>query len=322
MDVADLEIFVELVEARALTDAARRLGISKSMVSRGLSRLEASLGTQLMTRTPRGVTLTEAGSSLLEHARRICLETEMAREAVHPSGELRGLLRITAPLSFGPSFIAPAMAEMARRYPELHIFVSYSDRYVNIVKEGFDCAIRIGRLPDSDLVARRIGPIYGKLVASPDYLARNGCPQRLEDLSRHEALLQPDEVWRFMKGSEIITIHPHGRFKSDHGASLASAAAEGLGIALLPDFLVQTYLESGALVEVLQNFLRPEAGIFVVRPPGQNPARKIRLLTDFLIEFFDRSKESWSLPPEAPGPTEFRKADRSVPTRAPQRPRQ
>ena len=291
MDVADLGIFVEVAEALALTEAARRLGISKSMVSRGVSRLEAQLGTQLVARTPRGIALTEAGSHLLEYARRICLEVEAARDALHPSGELRGRLRISAPLSFGPSFVAPAMAELARRHPELHLYVSYSDRYVNIVQEGFDCAIRIGRLLDSDLVARRIGPIFGKLVASPDYLDKRGRPQGLKDLPRHEALIQPGEVWRFLDGGEIVTIHPHGRFKSDHGAALAQAAAAGLGIALLPDFLIQSYLESGALVEVLQDVPRPESGIFIVRPPRQHSSRKMRVLTEFLIELFARSNE-------------------------------
>jgi DNA-binding transcriptional LysR family regulator len=286
LDLDDLRTFVEVADAGGVSPAARRLGVSKSMVSRRLSRLEAELGAQLLTRTTRGAALTEAGVTLRDHAARICAEIDAARETILPAGELRGRLRIAAPLSFGVTHLAPVLAELARRHPLLHVHTSYTDRFVDLVGEGFDCAVRVGSLPDSSLIARRIAPVYGKLVASPRYIEKHGAPETPEELLAHEALMQGTEVWRFMDGDKTVAIHPQGRFKADNGAALAAAAAAGLGIAWLPDFLTKDYLASRELVPVMTSFPPPEAGIFVVRPPGQHPVRAIRVLTELLIEHF------------------------------------
>lgn len=286
MNLEDLQTFVEVADTGGVSAAARRLGLSKSIVSRRLARLEDELGVQLLARTTRGAALTEAGATFRDHAAKVSAEIDLARDTIQPSGDLRGRLRVAAPLSFGPTHLAPVLAELAQRHPQLHLHASYTDRFVDLVGEGFDCAVRVGYLSDSNLIARRIGPVFGKLVASPRYIQAHGAPQTPEQVLGHEALMQASEAWRFVDGDRIVTVHPQGRFKADNGTALAAAAAAGLGIAALPDFLTDVYINAGALVAVMQDFPLPEAGIFVLRPPGQHPARKIRVLTDLLIEHF------------------------------------
>lgn len=286
MDIEDLRTYVEVADAGGISPAARRLGLSKSIVSRRLFRLEAELGVQLIARTTRGAALTEAGAAFRDHAARVCAEIDIARETILPAGDLRGRLRIAAPLSLGPIYLAPVLAELARRYPRLQLHASYSDRFVDLVGEGFDCAIRVGNLPDSNMIARHIGAIQAKLVASPDYITRHGAPNTPDELLSHEALMQGTESWQFLDGDKTISVRPNGRFKADNGTALAAAAAAGLGLAWLPDCLVEGYLASGALVPVMTNYPVPNGGVYVLRPPGQHPARKIRVLTELLIEHF------------------------------------
>ncbi|WP_095982542.1 LysR family transcriptional regulator [Melittangium boletus] len=284
MDIEELRTFVEVADAGGVSPAARRLGVSKSMVSRRLARLEEGLGVQLLARTTRGAALTEAGATFRDYAARVCAEIDVARETILPSGDLRGRLRIAAPLSFGPTYFAAVLAEMARRHPRLQIHTSYSDRFVDLIAEGYDCAIRVGYLQESNLLARRVGPLYGKLVASPDYIKAHGAPETPDELLAHQALMQGTEAWQFVDGDKIVTIRPQGRFKADNGIALVAAATAGLGIAYLPDGLTNEFVISGALVPVMTRFPPPPAGIYVIRPPGQSPTRKIRVLTEMLIE--------------------------------------
>jgi DNA-binding transcriptional LysR family regulator len=286
MDFEDLRTFVDVADAGGVSSAARRLGVSKSIVSRRLFRLEAELGVQLLARTTRGAALTEAGVTFREHAARVCAEIDIALETIMPAGELRGRLRLAAPLSLGPTHLAPVFAEMARRHPLLHLHTSYSDRFVDIVGEGFDCAIRVGYLNDSNLIARRVGPVHGRLVASPAYIREHGAPETPDELLAHQALMQGTETWQFLDGDKIISVHPQGQFKADNGTALAAAAVAGLGIAWLPDRLIKGYLDSGALVHVMARYPIPTGGLFVVRPPGQHSTRKVRVLTELLIEHF------------------------------------
>lgn len=289
MDIEELRTFVEVADAGGVSPAARRLGVSKSIVSRRLARLEEALGAQLLARTTRGAALTEAGAIFREHAARACSEIDTARDTILPAGDLRGRLRVAAPLSFGPTHFASVFAEMARRHPQLHVHTAYSDRFVDIVAEGFDCAIRVGYLQDSNLIARRVGPLYGKLVASPDYLRAHGAPETPDDLADHEALMQGTEAWQFLDGDRVITVHPRGRFKADNGTALIAAAVAGLGIGWLPDGLTNEYVASGALVPVMTRYPPPPAGIYVIRPPGPHPSLKVRVLTELLIACFDEA---------------------------------
>jgi DNA-binding transcriptional LysR family regulator len=292
LEIDDLETFVEVADAGGVSPAARRLGVSKSIVSRRLFRLEADLGVQLLVRTTRGAALTEAGATFRDHAARVCAEIDTAREMIVPVGDLRGRLRVAAPLSFGPTHFAPVLAEMARRHPQLHIHTCYTDRFVDLISEGYDCAIRVGYIQDSNLIARRIGPIYGKLVASPGYIAAHGSPATPDDIVAHEALMQGTEAWQFLDGDKILTVRPQGRFKADNGTALITAAVAGLGIAWLPDGLTHDHLASGALVPVMTDYPPPPAGAYVIRPPGQHPARKIRILTEMLIEHCEPARNS------------------------------
>jgi len=247
-------------------------------------RLEQDLGAQLLARTTHGAALTEAGASFREHAARVIAEFEAAREAISPEGDVCGRLRIAAPLSFGPTHLAPVLADLARRHPKLHVHAAYSDRFVDLVGEGFDAAVRVGYLMDSNLVARRIAPLRGKCVASPEYIKAHGIPRTPEELLEHECLMQGTEAWRFVSNGKTVTVRPQGRFKADNGVALAVAAVAGLGIAALPDFLIEAHLVSGALEPVLVDYPPPEGGIYVVRPPGEFASRKVRALIDILVE--------------------------------------
>ncbi|MHC4053885.1 LysR family transcriptional regulator [Bradyrhizobium sp. 25ACV] len=285
MDIEEIQTFVEVADTGGISSAALRLGVAKSIVSRRLLRLEEELGVQLLARTTRGAALTEAGVTFRDYAARVSAEIDAAREAILPAGELRGRLRVAVPFSFGPTHFAPILSEMARRHPQLQIHTCYSDRFVDLVTEGYDCAIRVGYLQDSNLIARRVGAVYGKLVASPDYINAHGSPESPEELGAHEALMQGTEAWQLMDGDKIVTVRPQGRFKADNGTALVLAATAGLGIAYLPDSLTREYVASGALVPVMTRYPPPPAGAYVIRPPGQHPARKIRVLTELLIEY-------------------------------------
>jgi DNA-binding transcriptional LysR family regulator len=292
LDIEDLRTFVEVADAGGITPAALRLGISKSMASRQLIRLEAELGVQLITRTTRDASLTEAGATFRDYAARVCAEIDVARETILPAGELRGLLRIAAPLSFGPTHFAPVLAEMARRHPQLKIHTNYSDHVVDVVADGYDCAIRLGYLQDSDLVASRVGPISGTVVASPAYIKTHGSPETLDELLTHQALMQGTETWHLVDGDKVVAVRPQGRFKADNGTALVSAALAGLGIAYLPTGLIRQHLASGALIPVMTRHPIPQAGIYVVYPPAQQPSRKIQVLTAMLIDCFDHGSVS------------------------------
>lgn len=293
MDTDDLQTFVAVADAGGVSAAARRLGLSKSIISRRLFKLEAELGVQLLLRTTRGAALTEAGVTFREHAARIGAELDMARETILPTGKLRGQLRVAMPLSLGPTHFAPVLAELAHRNPELHVHAAYSDRFVDLVAEGFDCAIRVGRLADSSLVAKRIGPVSGSFVASPDYIRRHGAPETPDELLTHQALMQGTESWTVTDGERIVTLQPQGRFKADNGVALVAAAAAGLGIGYVPDCLTHDLVSAGALVPVMTRFPPVSVAAYVVRPSGQHTSQKVRVLTDMMIDHFKANPELW-----------------------------
>lgn len=286
MDIETLRTFVEVVDVGGISPAARQLGLPKSIISRRLMGLEQELGVRLLERSTRGTAVTATGAMFRQHAARACAEFDAAREEILSAGDLRGRLRVAAPLTFGPSQFAPVLAQMAQRYPGIEVQACYTDRFVDLIAEGFDCGIRVGYLEDSNLIARRVGPIFGVCVASPGYLEAHGTPCRPEDILGHQALMQGTEAWQFMDGDRIITLRPSGRFKADSGTALVDAAIAGLGIARVPDGLTAGHIASGALVPVLTEYPLPAAGIFVVRPPSPFPARKVRVLTEMLIACF------------------------------------
>ncbi len=289
MEIEDIQTFVAVADAGGLSPAAQRLGVSKSIVSRRLARLEKSLGTTLLSRSTRGTSLTEAGATFREHATRIAGEADAARDALSPDGTVRGRLRVAAPLSFSATTFAPILAELAKRYPDLEVQASFSDRLVDLVAEGFDAAIRLGMLADSNLVARRIATFGGALVASPAYIGKHGSPSTPEELLSHATINRINDEWPLMHDGKRITIHPRNtRFTADNGAALVPAVLAGLGIALMPNFLIADHLATGALVVVMPDYPLPEAGVYVVRPPGGSPPCKVRVLIDIMVEMSPR----------------------------------
>ena len=288
-DLSDIATFVEVVDSGSLSRAALRLGLSKSMVSRRLSRLEAELGMPLLARSTRGLSLTEAGADFRPHAERLVAEMQAARDALSHTGEATGRLRLSAPISFGHTHLAAVLAELALRHPRLEIATSYSDRVVDLVGDGFDAAIRLGELRDSSLVARRISPVRSALVASPAYLARAGTPESPEELARHETIPHGDATWRFQRKGRTVTIRPRGRFMADSGTAELAAVLAGLGVSLMPGFLAGPSLAGGELVQLLPDWEVPVVGLYVVRPPPADPVpNKLKALTDIMVEKFGR----------------------------------
>jgi DNA-binding transcriptional LysR family regulator len=290
LELDDLRSLVEVVESGGFNRAAKRLGVSKSIVSRRIARLETELGTRLLSRTTRGISPTEAGLEFKARSERILAELAEAREAAaQQSGGVVGRLRLSAPLSFGVRHVAPVLAEIAQRHPGLEMDISYSDRIVDLIGERFDAAIRIGRLQDSSLVARRIAPVRPVLAASRDYLARHGRPSAPRDLAGHECLIYTGSTvadWQFRAGKRSISIRPQGRLWSDSGEAILQWAIAGLGITDGPSFLISDAIESGRLEPLLLDYTRPEYGIYIVRPPGSYVPGKVRVLIDTLVERF------------------------------------
>lgn len=289
-ELDDLRSFVEVIESGGFNRAAKRLGVSKSIISRRIARMEADLGTRLISRTTRGISPTEAGLEFKVRSERILAEFDEAREAVaQQAGEVAGRLRLSVPLAFGVRHIAPILAELAKRHPRLELDVSYNDRLVDLIAERFDAAVRVGTLRDSSLIARRIAPARSVLVASPDYLARNGRPAAPDDLLAHECLLYTGRAgadWQFRMGKRLAAVRANGRLRSDSGEVTVQWAAAGLGIAEAPTFLVSDAIDSGALEPLLLDYPTPEYGIYAVRPPGSYVPAKVRVLFDTLIERF------------------------------------
>jgi DNA-binding transcriptional LysR family regulator len=289
-ELEDLRSFVEVVESGGFGRAAKRLNVSKSIVSRRIARLESELGTRLLSRTTRGISPTGAGLEFKRRGERILAELEEAREVVaQQGGTVLGRLRLSAPLSFGVRHAAPILSDLAKRHPGLEIDVSFGDRYVDLIGERFDAAIRIGPLKDSSLVARRIAPVRAILVASPDYLARMGRPTSPDDLAAHECLIytgRTESDWRFRSGKRWVSVRPAGRLRSDSGEAVLAWEAAGLGIAEAPSFLASDAIRSGALEPLLLDYGMPEFGIHVMRPPGAYVPGKVRVLIDALVERF------------------------------------
>lgn len=292
IDLEDLKAFVEVVESGGFNRAAERLGVSKSIVSRRIGRLEGELGARLLSRTTRGVSATEAGLDLKARSERILAELEEAREAVaHRSGDVVGRLRVSAPLA-SVSYLAPIFGEMAGRYPQLELDISFSDRMVDLAGERFDAAIRIGTLRDPNLIARRLAPVRAVVAASPDYIEKHGVLQTPDDLPQHESLVYTGAAApeiRFQRGKASWAVRPDGRLRSDNGDALVNWALCGLGILVVPYFLAATHIESGKLVPLLTDFEMPEFAIYVVRPPGAYLPGKVRALIDTLVEHFDKA---------------------------------
>lgn len=295
VDLEDVKALLAVAEAGGFSRAAEQMAVSKSVVSRRVSRLEQDLGARLLTRRTRGVVMTEAGETLRSRARQAFDELDEALgDAARHEGELTGLLRVTAPISFGAAHLSALVAEFMVAHPKLALDISYSDRQVDILAERFDVAVRMGALIDSTLVARRIAPLRVAVLASPGYLAAHGTPQRPRDLSSHECIVYsvPDgDLWRFRDGERFTSVRIGGRLRSDNSEAMREAAIAGVGIVGLPTFMLGDAVATGALVPLLTTFPITERGLFAVRPPGPAPA-KTRAFIDALVARFG-PEPSW-----------------------------
>ena len=291
---AALEAFVKVVETQSFSEAARRLRSSKSAVSRNVGALEAELGARLFNRTTRSLKLTEAGRAYFERVSRILADLDDADRAL---GQLqaspRGRLAVSAPMSFGFLHLAPALPIFLARFPEVDVDLSLNDRFVDVVDEGFDVALRIGALPDSSLMARRIAPIRRTLCASPDYFGRRGTPQIPEDLKGHECLRNSNvartQEWRFVDpDGKPSLVAVSSRVSANNGDALRIMALAGVGVANLPTFIVGEDLRAGALVSALDRFVPQDIAMSAVYPHARHLSPKVRAFVDFLVERFGK----------------------------------
>jgi DNA-binding transcriptional LysR family regulator len=267
-------------------------------VSKYLTRLEERLGARLLNRTTRRLALTEAGAALFEASRGAIERIEEAEAAVAQlQSEPRGRLRVSAPMSFGILHLGPALAEFARAYPKVSLDLKLDDRYVNLVEEGLDVAVRIGALTDSSLVARKLASTRAVACAAPDYLAQHGEPESPEDLATHNCLLysylSSANVWRFTApdGREV-PVAVNGTLRINNGIVLTEAAVAGQGILLTPNFYVAPLLRQGRLKRILVNYRLKEFGIHAVYPQRDHVPPKVRAFVDFLAQRFGR-KSDW-----------------------------
>ncbi|MBX9297442.1 LysR substrate-binding domain-containing protein [Chromobacterium vaccinii] len=280
-----MQEFAAVADSGSFTRAARRLGISIAQVSRQVGQLEERLGARLLYRTTRQLSLTEAGELYLTHCRQLLESLADAEQAVSQlQAEPQGQLKLTAPLAYGHSHIAPLVLEFMQRYPLLEVSLDLSNQVQDLVHDGYDLAIRIGRLTDSSLMARKLGQRRHHVCASPDYLARHGAPRRPQELLQHQCLQIGNDGWHLQVNGRRQTFRVQGRMRCSTAAPLAEAAMRGMGLAQLPDYYVAAYLESGALVEVLADYAEPEEGIWALYPHNRQLSPKVRLLVDFLAD--------------------------------------
>ena len=285
---------MRVVERGSFTLAADELAISRAAASKYVSRLEERLGARLLHRTTRRLSLTEAGATLFEASRGALerideAEGEIARFQSAP----RGRLRVSAPMSFGILHLGPALWEFASAHPEVSLDVTLDDRFVSLVAEGVDVAVRIGALTDSTLVARRLAMTQPLVCASPEYLARMGEPESPEELAGHDCLLysylSSANVWRFTgPGKREIPVAVTGSIRINNGMVLAEAAVAGRGVAMLPAFYVSGHLKEGRLRRILARYALPELGIYAVYPQRAHVPPKVRAFVDFLAQRFSR----------------------------------
>ena len=296
-DFEAMAIFAKVVELRSFAGAAQELSLSKASVSKAVSRLEERLGTRLFNRTSRRLALTDAGQRLSERAAQLLADGEAAEtEALAQSLTPRGLVRFAVPMTFGVKKIAPLLPAFLEQYPEVSIDLHMSDATVDLIGEGFDLALRIARLPDSSLVARRLCPMPRYTVAAPSYLKRHGRPTHPMHLAEHKcfgyAYLSTAGVWNYSNAAgEQASVRPAGQLRVNNGEAVLPAVIAGLGIADLPDFIIADAIASGEVEVILKGWSQPEGAMHLVMPPGGPRPARVEVLTEFLVKELARGKK-------------------------------
>jgi DNA-binding transcriptional LysR family regulator len=288
----EIQNFVRVVETGSISRAADRSGMAKSAVSRRLSDLEQRLGVQLIKRTTRQMKLTDSGRSYYERAIRILADLEESEQAVRQEhGNLSGVLRVAAPLTFGLLHLGPAITEFQCGHPDLQFDLDFNDRRIDILQEGFDVGIRIGALEDSSLIARRLVPVRSVICASPEYLKKNGVPQSPEDLQRHACLVYsnlPDpQTWSYHDREDVKhSIKVRIGMQANNGDFLREAAVAGLGIVHQPTFIAYPSIASGQLIPILTGYTWPTVNAYAVYPQTRHLSQRVRSFVDFLVQKF------------------------------------
>ncbi|MCK5446139.1 MAG: LysR family transcriptional regulator [Rhodospirillaceae bacterium] len=287
----DMNTFVRIVEAGSISRAADQLGVVKSAISRRLVDLEARLNVQLLNRTTRKSSLTDAGRSYYQRAQEILADVgELNATTSNTQLVLEGDLKIAVPLSFGLSHLAPVINEFAVLHPGVVIHIDFADRQIDMVEEGFDLAVRIADLKDSTLIARKLFATRNILCASPAYLERAGTPERPSDLKSHDVLHYtntPGASWHFTnKDGNQISVKLNIKLNANNGEYLCAAAVNGLGIAALPTFIAYKDVENGNLVRVLGDYALPSMNAYAVYPQTKHLSARVRALIEFLSETF------------------------------------
>jgi DNA-binding transcriptional LysR family regulator len=288
--LAEFETFVAVARAGSITKAAEQLGTAKSVVSRRIAELESRLGAPLLLRTTRKMSLTEAGHALLLRAEAILEEIEAAEAAVAGGhAALSGRLRIAAPLSFGNLVLQPLIARFAAENQEVDIEVDLADREVNLVEEGFDLALRIGKLADSSLIARKVAPVAMACVAAPSFWDSHGRPERPEALEALPCLLyarggRPGPLPYWQDGGRGGAVSPPARLMASNGDFLAAMAAEGLGFTVLPRFIAAPLIAEGRLETALPAVRWSDIALYLVTPPNRRPSARTRRFSEAVLD--------------------------------------
>ena len=298
--LSEMEAFATVVDQGGFTDAAKKLGISKSAVSKHVSSLETRLGARLLNRTTRRVSPTEIGLAYYDRARRVLNDAGEADALVTSMQSApSGVLRVSVATDFGVNHLSPILGRFLHEYPEITVNMVLNNRYVELISEGFDLAVRIGELEDSSLRARKLAETHKQMIAAPAYLEEYGRPQRIDDLNAHKLLHYSNQangsVWRLTAPSgEKRQVRSAGWLTVNDGQSLLNAALGGLGIAFLPDFLCAEALRDGRLVPAIEGQPPETLGIYAVYPPGRYTQPKVRAFIDFLVETFrDKGPGDW-----------------------------
>ncbi len=286
--LSDITVFVQVVDSGSFTATAERLGLSKSVVSKYVTRLENQLGARLLNRTTRRLSLTEVGRVFYARSLRGLQEIEDAKaEVSRLQGEPRGTLRLNAPMSFGVLHIAPAIPDFLSQYPDLSVDMNLDDRIVDVVEEGFDVSVRISELPDSSLVARRVGPCRHAVVAAPSYLERFGTPRTPSDLRDHNIITyryqQSAGEWHFRSPDDKpVSVSVSGPVQMNNSLAIREALLGGVGITRTPTFVVGRDIQEGRLIPILRDYRALEVSIYLVYPERRHLSPKVRAFVDFI----------------------------------------
>ncbi|WP_417727682.1 LysR substrate-binding domain-containing protein [Roseovarius sp.] len=282
----EIEVFIAVAEAGSFAGASRRLRVSPPAVTRAIAALEDRLGARVFNRTTRNISITDVGQRFLDSARRVLSDLDSAeREAMGEVATPQGHLSLTASVTFGRSALAPVVCGFLAQYPRVSVSVALLDRVVNLVEDGVDVAVRIGELPESSLIAKRIGTVDRILVASPTYLAAQGGLTAPGELKRHAVIaftgLMPNREWRYRNGQKPAVIALNPRFEINDAVSAIDAAVQGQGITIALSYMVAEQIRAGTLVQVLQEFTLPPQPVHLVYPQMRLMAPKVRAFLDF-----------------------------------------